>query len=97
MSSTMSSLHSPDYYADLVAPWKPITETAMKNIASIYDKIETDRGVKVSNLANLKRGRYLHHDKKLIQNRIKIYLGQRASVLCTAPMLMLRLVAQAYS
>ena len=97
MSSTMSSLRSPDYYADLVTPWKPVTETAVENIASTCDRAETDHGVKVCTLASIKRSRCLFCDKKLTQNRIKIYLGQRASVLCTAPMLMLRSVAQANS
>ena len=66
MSSTMSCLYSPDYYADLVAPWKPATQTAMKNIASTYDRVEIDHGLQVSNLAGLKRSQCTFCDRKLI-------------------------------
>ena len=95
MSSTMSCLYSPDDYADLVTPWKPVTQTAMKNISSTYDRVEIDHGVQVSNLADLKSSQCLFCDGKLTQNRIKINPVRRALVLCTAPMLMLRSVAQA--
>ena len=93
----MSSLYSPDYYADLVAPWKPVTNTAMNNIASTYDRVEIDHGVQVSNLAALKRSQCLFWERKLTQNRIKIDPAQRASVLCTAPMPIPRSVVQANS
>ena len=93
----MSSLYSPDYYADLVTPWKPVTDTAIKSITSTYDRAEIDDGVQVSHLAGLKRCRCLFCERKLTQDRIKIDPAQRASVLCTAPMLMLRSVVQANS
>ena len=90
----MSPLISPDYYADLVTPWKPVTNTAMNNIASTYDRVEIDHGVQVSNLAALKCIQCLFCARKLTQNRIKMYPAQRALVLCTAPMLILRSVIQ---
>ena len=97
MSSTMSCLNSPDYYADLVTPWKPVTGTATNDIASTCDRVGVDHGVQVSNLAGLERSQCLFGDRKLTQNRIKINPAQRALVLCTTPMLMLRSVAQANS
>ena len=72
MSSTMSSLYSPDYYADLVTPWKPVTDTAIQSIASTYNRAETDHGVQVSHLAGLESSQCLFCERKLTQNRIKI-------------------------
>ena len=93
----MSCLYSPDYYADLASPWKPVTETAMKNIASTYGRVEADHGVQVSNLAGLKFSQCLFGDRMLTQDRIKINPAQRVLVLCTAPMLMLRSVTHVNS
>ena len=93
----MSFLYSPDYYADLASPWKPVTETAMKNITSTCDRVVADHGVQVSSLAGLKLSQCLCWDRKLTQNRIKMNPAQRALVLCIPPMLMLRSVTHVTS
>lgn len=47
---------SPDDYARLTSPWKPLPEFAVKNITSIQNRIEIDRGTMVSGLASVERG-----------------------------------------
>ena len=50
---------SPDAYAGLMAPWKPVTEISMKNIPSLRDKIQIDDGVKVSKLLSITEHRLI--------------------------------------
>lgn len=50
---------TPDDYAGLVTPWKPIAEFAMKNVTSIHNRIEIDHGAKVGNLASVKHNQDL--------------------------------------
>ena len=52
----MSSSRTDDY-AGLMAPWKPITEAAMKSITSPRNKIQIDDGVKVSDVFSITQHR----------------------------------------